>query len=143
MMLDQLVSFYKSFINYIRPKVELVILADDYYNLLILLIFAIILSCVLFIASFILGRRKPDKEKISAYECGFSPFEDARQKFDVRFYLVAILFIVFDLEVAYLFPWSVVLDRISFYGFFSMYIFLFILTIGFLYEWWNGALDWE
>ena len=103
-MFDQIITYYRSIINYIRPKIELVILADDYYNLLILLIFAVLLSCILFIASFILGRRKPDKEKISAYECGFSPFEDARQKFDVRFYLVAILFIVFDLEVAYLFP---------------------------------------
>ena len=118
-------------------------ISNYYFDILIIILLSVLLSVILFIASFLLGERQPDKEKISAYECGFSPFEDARQKFDVRFYLVAILFIVFDLEVTYLFPWSVSLIDISFFGVLSMYWFLFILTVGFLYEWWNGALDWE
>ena len=84
-----------------------------------------------------------DKEKVSAYECGFNPFEDARNQFDVRFYLVAILFIIFDLEVSFLFPWAVTLNKITIFGFWSMFIFLFILTIGFIYEWKKGALEWE
>ena len=92
---------------------------------------------------FIIGESKPDKEKLSAYECGFEAFDDARGRFDVRFYLVAILFIIFDLEVAFLFPWAVSLGKIGMFGFWSMIIFLFILTIGFIYEWKKGALDWE
>jgi len=87
--------------------------------------------------------RKYDVEKISAYECGFEPFEDTRSKFDVRFYLVAILFIIFDLEIIYLFPWALVLNKINLFGFCTMIIFLFILLIGFIYEWKKGALDWE
>jgi NADH-quinone oxidoreductase subunit A len=91
----------------------------------------------------IVGPNKPDKEKLSAYECGFEPFEDARVKFDVRFYLVAILFIIFDLEVAFLFPWAISLSLIGLVGYLSMMIFLLILTVGFVYEWKKGALDWE
>ena len=91
----------------------------------------------------ILGPSRPDTEKLSPYECGFEPFEDARMKFDVRYYLVAILFILFDLEIAFLFPWAVSLDAIGFFGFAAMMIFLAILVVGFIYEWMKGALDWE
>ena len=93
--------------------------------------------------SFIIGERNPDKEKLSAYECGFEAFDDARGRFDVRFYLVALLFIIFDLEVAFLFPWAITLGKIGLFGFWSMMIFLLILTIGFIYEWKKGALEWE
>jgi NADH-quinone oxidoreductase subunit A len=91
----------------------------------------------------ILGPSRPDAEKNSPYECGFEAFEDARMKFDVRYYLVAILFILFDLEIAFLFPWAVSLDSIGFFGFMSMMVFLAILVVGFVYEWMKGALDWE
>jgi len=91
----------------------------------------------------LLGPSRPDTEKLSPYECGFEPFEDARMKFDVRYYLVAILFILFDLEIAFLFPWAVSLDAIGFFGFAAMMIFLAILVVGFVYEWMKGALDWE
>lgn len=91
----------------------------------------------------IVGRQKPDSEKVSAYECGFEPFGDARGRFDVRFYLVAILFIIFDLEVAFLFPWAVSLKEIGEFGFWSMMAFLGVLTVGFIYEWKKGALEWE
>jgi len=94
-------------------------------------------------ASFILAKQKPDSEKLSAYECGFEAFDDARSRFDVRFYLVAILFIIFDLEVAFLFPWAVAFGDIGVYGFWSMVIFLSVLTVGFVYEWRKGALEWE
>jgi NADH-quinone oxidoreductase subunit A len=95
------------------------------------------------VASTALGANRPDPDKLSPYECGFEAFEDARMKFDVRFYLVAILFIIFDLEVAFLFPWAVSFSGIGLYGFFSMMVFLLILTIGFVYEWKKGALEWE
>jgi NADH-quinone oxidoreductase subunit A len=91
----------------------------------------------------LLGPSRPDPEKLSPYECGFEAFEDARMKFDVRYYLVAILFIIFDLEIAFLFPWAVSLDAIGFFGFASMMVFLTILVVGFIYEWMKGALDWE
>jgi NADH-quinone oxidoreductase subunit A len=91
----------------------------------------------------LVARQKPDTEKLSAYECGFSAFEDSRSRFDVRFYLVAILFIIFDLEVAFLFPWAVSLGNVGVFGFWSMMFFLFILTVGFIYEWKKGALEWE
>ena len=114
------------------------------FNELIIFIFlAFILAIILFIASFLLGKRIGGEEKVSAYECGFDPFEDARQPFDVRFYLVTILFIIFDLEVTFLFPWSLVLDKIGFFGYTIMLIFLIVLTAGLVYEWWSGALDWE
>ena len=90
-----------------------------------------------------MGAQRPDAEKNSAYECGFEPFEDARMRFDVRFYLVAILFIIFDLEVAFLFPWAAALGDIGLFGFWSMVVFLLILTVGFVYEWKKGALEWE
>ena len=115
----------------------------DYLPILIFLGIAIAISGIAVGASIVVARQRPDTEKTSAYECGFDPFEDARQKFDVRFYLVAILFIIFDLEVAFLFPWAVALGDIGQFGFWSMVVFLGILTIGFIYEWKKGALEWE
>ena len=93
--------------------------------------------------SFVFTRRQFDPEKVGAYECGFDPFDDARSRFDIQFYLVCILFIIFDLEISYLFPWSLTLVETGFFGFVSMMVFLFILTVGFIYEWYKGALDWE
>ena len=104
---------------------------------------AIVLSIGFIIVNYICSPKKPDPEKLSAYECGFEPFNDSRMEFDVRFYLVAILFIIFDLEIAFLFPWAISLGKIGFLGFISMMIFLAILTVGFIYEWKKGALDWE
>ena len=101
------------------------------------------LSILILALSFVFSTQKPDFEKVSAYECGFDPFDDARSRFDIRFYLVAILFIIFDLEVTFLFPWAISLGKISFFGFWSMVLFLLILTIGFIYEWQKGALEWE
>ncbi len=95
------------------------------------------------VIGFVFGPNRPDAEKNSPYECGFEAFEDARMKFDVRYYLVAILFILFDLEIAFLFPWAVSLDAIGFFGFMAMMVFLGILVVGFVYEWMKGALDWE
>ncbi len=95
------------------------------------------------LAGFVLAPGKPDSEKLSPYECGFEPFEDTRMRFDVRYYLVAILFIIFDLEIAFLFPWAIVLDSIGMFGFIAMMVFLGILVIGFIYEWKKGALEWE
>ena len=115
----------------------------DYLPIIIFLVLALGLSCAFVVINFILSPKKPDPEKLSAYECGFEPFEDSRMEFDVRFYLVAILFIIFDLEIAFLFPWAVVLDHIGYEGFLAMAIFLFILLIGFIYEWKKGALEWD
>jgi len=118
-------------------------LLREYLPILIFLGLAIALGLVLVIAALVLAVRRPDPEKISAYECGFNAFDDARMKFDVRFYLVAILFIIFDLEVAFLFPWAVAFRDIGGFGFVSMLVFLAVLTIGFAYEWKKGALEWE
>ncbi len=118
-------------------------LLAEYLPILIFLGIAIGLSVVIVAASYIVARQRPDSEKVSAYECGFEAFDDARSRFDVRFYLVAILFIIFDLEVAFLFPWAVALGDIGLFGFWSMVIFLGILTVGFIYEWKKGALEWE
>ncbi len=115
----------------------------QYLPILIFLGIAIGLASVILIASYVMVRQHPDAAKLSAYECGFNAFEDARIKFDVRFYLVAILFIIFDLEVAFLFPWAVSLGTIGVFGFWSMFVFLVILTVGFIYEWKKGALEWE
>ena len=115
----------------------------EYLPILIFLFIALIFSTVMLTAGFFFGGSNPDAEKNSQYECGFEPFEDSRMKFDVRFYLVAILFIIFDLEIAFLFPWAVVLDHIGYEGFLAMAIFLFILLIGFIYEWKKGALEWD
>ena len=118
-------------------------LLAEYLPILIFIGIAVGLSAVIVIASLVLAKQNPDTEKLSAYECGFPAFEDARIKFDVRFYLVAILFIIFDLEVAFLFPWAVALGDVGTLGFFSMVVFLTVLTIGFVYEWKKGALEWE
>ena len=115
----------------------------EYLPILIFIGIAVALSVVMVIASYVIGTQHPDVEKNSAYECGFEAFDDSRGKFDVRFYLVAILFIIFDLEVAFLFPWAVTLGKIGAFGFWSMMVFLGILTIGFVYEWRKGALEWE
>jgi len=115
----------------------------DYLSIILFLIIALGLSVAFIVINFVLSPKKPDPEKLSAYECGFEPFNDSRMEFDVRFYLVAILFIIFDLEIAFLFPWAISLGNIGLFGFCSMMIFLFILTVGFIYEWKKGALDWE
>jgi NADH-quinone oxidoreductase subunit A len=115
----------------------------NYLPILLFLLIATGLSIVMVVASLLAGKRNPDPDKLSAYECGFDAFDDARSKFDVRFYLVAILFIIFDLEVAFLFPWAISLGDIGLFGFWSMVSFLAILTVGFIYEWNKGALDWE
>lgn len=115
----------------------------NYLPILIFLGIAVGLATVIVIASLIVAHQRPDAEKLSAYECGFEAFDDARNQFDVRFYLVAILFIIFDLEVAFLFPWAAALGDIGLFGFWSMVIFLGVLTIGFIYEWKKGALEWE
>jgi NADH-quinone oxidoreductase subunit A len=116
---------------------------DNYLPILIFLIVGILVGIIPIILGFVLGPHKPDDEKLSPYECGFEAFEDSRMKFDVRYYLVAILFIIFDLEIAFLFPWAVVLDQIGLFGFTAMTVFLGILVIGFIYEWKKGALEWE
>ena len=115
----------------------------EYLPILIFLGIATALALLIVAAAFIVARQRPDSEKLSAYECGFDAFDDARGMFDVRFYLVAILFIIFDLEVAFLFPWAVTLGEIGLVGFWSMIVFLAVLTVGFIYEWKKGALEWE
>ncbi len=116
---------------------------SNYVPILVFLTMALAFGLVLVAAGFVLGPRRPDSEKLSPYECGFEAFEDARMKFDVRYYLVAILFIIFDLEIAFLFPWAIALDGIGLFGLVSMAIFLLILVVGFVYEWKKGALEWE
>ncbi|VAW37014.1 NADH ubiquinone oxidoreductase chain A [hydrothermal vent metagenome] len=115
----------------------------EYFPVLMFIGVAVGLALVLLSVGFILGPRNPNTEKESAYECGFEAFDDAHMKFDVRFYLVAILFIIFDLEIAFMFPWAVVLDELGGFGLISMFLFLFILVIGFIYEWKKGGLEWE
>jgi NADH-quinone oxidoreductase subunit A len=118
-------------------------LLREYLPILIFIGIAVGIACAMLIASAVIATQKPDPEKLSPYECGFEPFEDARGRFDVRFYLVAILFIIFDLEVAFLFPWAVAFGDVGMFGFWSMIVFLGVLTIGFIYEWRKGALEWE
>ncbi len=115
----------------------------EYLPIFVFIIIAMSLSAGFALLSGFVGPNNPDKEKLSAYECGFPPFDDARGRFDVRFYLVAILFIIFDLEVAFLFPWAITLSATGIAGYVSMMIFLLILTVGFIYEWKKGALEWE
>ena len=119
------------------------IFLEDYFSIILFLLIALVLICGFILLNFMLSPSRPDPEKLSPYECGFEPFNDSRMEFDVRFYLVAILFIIFDLEIAFLFPWAISLGKIGIFGFVSMMIFLAILTIGFIYEWKKGALDWE
>lgn len=118
-------------------------LLSEYLPILIFLGLAVALGLVFILAAAVLAVSRPDPEKTSAYECGFNAFDDSRMKFDVRFYLVSILFIIFDLEVAFLFPWAVSFHALGDFGFWSMIVFLGVLTIGFIYEWNKGALDWE
>jgi len=118
-------------------------LLSNYLPIIIFIGLAAVIGLALLVAPFIIAVKNPDPEKVSAYECGFDAFDDARMKFDVRFYLVAILFIIFDLEVAFLFPWAVAFSDVGWFGFTAMMIFLGILTIGFIYEWRKGALEWD
>ena len=115
----------------------------EYLPIFVFLVIALAFGVVAIAGSGVAARQKPDAVKLAAYECGFEAFDDARRKFDVRFYLVSILFIIFDLEVAFLFPWAVSLSKIGLYGFWSMMLFLAVLTVGFIYEWKKGALEWE
>ena len=118
-------------------------LLRDYLPLVIFMAIAGAIAVALMASALVIAVSNPDPEKLSAYECGFNPFDDARMKFDVRFYLVSILFIIFDLEVAFLFPWAITLKEIGVFGFWSMMVFLGVLTIGFIYEWRKGALEWD
>jgi NADH-quinone oxidoreductase subunit A len=118
-------------------------LLAEYFPILVFLVIAGVVGTAMITMSLLVARQRPDSEKLSPYECGFDPFEDARVRFDVRYYLVAILFIIFDLEVAFLFPWAVSLGDIGLFGFWSMIVFLAVLTVGFAYEWRKGALEWE
>jgi NADH-quinone oxidoreductase subunit A len=115
----------------------------EYFPVLLFICVAVLVGVVPMVLGKLLGPSRPDPEKLSPYECGFEAFEDARMKFDVRYYLVAILFILFDLEIAFLFPWAIVLNEIGMFGFMSMMVFLAILVVGFIYEWMKGALEWE
>ena len=115
----------------------------DYFSIILFLFIAIVLSFGFVLANYLAAPSNPDPEKLSAYECGFEAFNDSRMEFDVRFYLVAILFIIFDLEIAFLFPWAISLGNIGALGFWSMMLFLSVLTVGFIYEWKKGALEWE
>ncbi|SCW40908.1 NADH-quinone oxidoreductase subunit A [Ancylobacter rudongensis] len=118
-------------------------LLQDYLPVVIFIGVSGFIGIALLVAPFLVAFSRPDPEKMSAYECGFNAFDDARMKFDVRFYLVAILFIIFDLEVAFLFPWAITFGELGNFGFWSMMVFLFVLTIGFVYEWKKGALEWD
>jgi NADH-quinone oxidoreductase subunit A len=118
-------------------------LLQAYLPLVIFVAIAFVISGVLLVVPFFIAPNKPDPEKVSTYECGFDAFDDARMKFDVRFYLVSLLFIIFDLEVAFLFPWAVAFGDVGLFGFWAMMVFLGVLTIGFIYEWRKGALEWD
>jgi NADH-quinone oxidoreductase subunit A len=126
-----------------RPQAPMPSLLAEYLPILIFLAIAIAVAGAAVGASLIVARQNPDSEKLSPYECGFDAFDDARRRFDVRFYLVSLLFIIFDLEVAFLFPWAVSLGDIGLFGFWSMVVFLGVLTVGFAYEWKKGALEWD
>jgi NADH-quinone oxidoreductase subunit A len=127
-----------------NPKSEVMpSLISDYMPLIVFIMIAALISGALLIVPFFLAYRAPDTEKLSPYECGFPPFDDARMRFDARFYLVSLLFIIFDLEVAFLFPWAIVFHDLGALGFWSMMMFLAVLTIGFVYEWNKGALEWD
>jgi NADH-quinone oxidoreductase subunit A len=118
-------------------------LLQAYLPLVVFIGVALVIGLALLVVPFLVAYKQPDPEKLSAYECGFNAFDNARMKFDVRFYLVAILFIIFDLEVAFLFPWAVAFGELGAFGFWSMMVFLGVLTIGFVYEWKKGALEWD
>ena len=116
---------------------------ENYLPILVFLVMGVLFGLMPMMMGFMVAPNRPDSEKLSPYECGFEAFEDSRMKFDVRYYLVAILFIIFDLEIAFLFPWAIVLDEVGMYGFMAMVIFLAVLVVGFIYEWKKGALEWE
>lgn len=116
---------------------------ENYLPILVFLVLGVLFGGVPILLSYVLGPKRPDSAKLAPYECGFEAFEDSRMKFDVRFYLVAILFIIFDLEIAFLFPWAIALKQIGMFGFVAMTVFLGVLVIGFVYEWKKGALEWE
>tara|TARA_B100001996_G_scaffold248918_1_gene192919 strand:+ start:85 stop:453 length:369 start_codon:yes stop_codon:yes gene_type:complete len=116
---------------------------QDYLSIVIFLFVALALSMGFIFLNYLFSPKNPDPEKLSAYECGFEAFDDSRMEFDIRFYLVAILFIIFDLEIAFLFPWAISLGNLGTLGFWSMMLFIFVLTVGFIYEWKKGALDWD
>ena len=118
-------------------------LISDYMPLVVFIVLAALIGGALLVAPFLVAYRAPDAEKLSPYECGFPPFDDARMRFDARFYLVSLLFIIFDLEVAFLFPWAITIHDLGALGFWSMMLFLAVLTIGFVYEWNKGALEWD
>jgi len=118
-------------------------LLREYLPIVIFIGISLVIGLALLLSAMIIAIRNPDPEKVSAYECGFNAFDDARMKFDVRFYLVAILFIIFDLEVAFLFPWAISLKAVGLFGFWSMIVFLVVLTVGYAYEWRKGALEWD
>ena len=118
-------------------------LLTNYFPILVFIVIAATISIAMVAGSWLSGIRRPDREKLTPYECGFDAFDDARHKFDVRFYLVAILFIIFDLEIAFLFPWAITLGETGAFAFWSMMVFLGVLTVGFIYEWKKGALEWE
>ena len=118
-------------------------LVQDYLPVVVFIGVSAVIGLALLISPFLVAFSRPDPEKLSAYECGFNAFDDARMKFDVRFYLVSLLFIIFDLEVAFLFPWAITFGELGALGFWSMMVFLAVLTIGFIYEWWKGALEWD
>ncbi len=127
----------------IRNDQRILDMLANYIPVLIFLLVAMIFGAAMLLVGRVMGPHNPDPEKLSPYECGFEAFEDSRMKFDVRYYLVAILFIIFDLEIAFLFPWAIALDSVGLFGFFAMMIFLGVLVIGFAYEWMKGALEWE
>jgi NADH:ubiquinone oxidoreductase subunit 3 (subunit A) len=116
---------------------------QEYYPILWFFLVAVILAFIIVGASYLFAVKNPDPEKVSVYECGFDPYGDSRQKFEVRFFLIGILFIIFDLEISFLFPWSIVLMSLPVFGYWTMYLFLFILTVGLFYEWNKGGLEWE
>ncbi len=116
---------------------------ENYLPIFIFIAIGVFVGVAAIAVGFVAGPSRPDAEKLSPYECGFEAFEDSRMKFDVRYYLVAILFIIFDLEIAFLFPWAIVLDELGMFGFVAMVVFLGILVVGFIYEWMKGALEWE
>jgi NADH-quinone oxidoreductase subunit A len=125
------------------PSLPMDQLVLDYLPIAIFIAVALAIALILMAVPFVVAVQNPDPEKVSAYECGFNAFDDARMKFDIRFYLVSILFIIFDLEVAFLFPWAVAFKELGPFGFWSMIVFLGVLTIGFIYEWRKGALEWD
>jgi NADH-quinone oxidoreductase subunit A len=124
----------------VRGEIQM---SENYFPVLLFIMVGLAIGVIPLVLGWVLAPNRPDEAKLSPYECGFEAFEDARMKFDVRYYLVAILFILFDLEIAFLFPWAIVLKELGMFGFVSMMIFLSILVVGFIYEWKKGALEWE